>query len=105
MLAFGGIGSAIGTGGIALVSLGVASTLVQGYVSYKKLDIKIPDCCYVYQSYQHILNQIKDALGYGNFEVDNMHNQMRSKDDFATDIAPPIDGFLRKYDKKFNDQP
>ena len=80
VLALGSIGSTIGTGGIAVVAVGAVTVIIQGYMSYKKFDMKIRDCTYVYQSYQHILNDTKDMLRSGNFESDEILNKMKSVD-------------------------
>ena len=53
----GGIVAAVVTGGVALVAVSSASLLIQAFM--KDVDLKIYLCTYAFQSYQHLLNEIK----------------------------------------------
>ena len=83
----GGIISAVITGGIALVAIST-------------LDLKIQNCTYAYQSYQHLLNSIKDMLRSGDFRP-SFHTELKNVDDFVTDVCPSVDKFYTKYNNKF----
>ena len=65
VFASGGFASSIATGGISLIAISTAALLIQGWMKHKDLDLKIQNCTYAYQSYQHLLNQIKDMMRSG----------------------------------------
>ena len=65
VFATGGIASAIATSGISLVAISTTSVIIQGWMN---LDLKIQNCTYAYQSYQHLLNAIKDMMRGGDFQ-------------------------------------
>ena len=60
LFASGGIASSIATGGISLIGISTVSLLIHIWMQHKNFDLKIQNCTYAYQSYQHLLNQIKD---------------------------------------------
>ena len=60
VFASGGFASSIATGGISLIAISTAARLIQGWMKHKDLDLKIQNCTYAYQSYQHLLNEIKE---------------------------------------------
>ena len=62
LTALGGIASAIATGGISLIAISTVALLVKGYMEHKGLDLKIQNCTYAYQSYQHLLIMIREAM-------------------------------------------
>lgn len=101
IFASGGLASSIATGGISLVAISTAALLIQGWMSHKKLDLKIEKCTYAYQSYQHLLNEIKDMMRSGNFNSSHIYNTMKNIDDYVTDNSPIVDKYLIKYDEKF----
>ena len=96
----GGIVSALVTGGVALVAISTAALLIKSYMGLQSFDLKIQNCIYAYQSYQHILINLKDMLRSGDFKP-SFHTEMKNLDDFVTDICPNVDKFLSKYNKKF----
>ena len=104
MFATGGIASAIATSGISLVAISTTSVIIQGWMKHKHLDLKIQNCTYAYQSYQHLLNAIKDMMRGGDFQPNILHTMMNNIDNHVTDNSPIIDKFLQKYDKIFTYQ-
>ena len=70
-------------------------------MKHQNLDLKIQNCIYAYQSYNHLLIQIKDAIRSGNFERDSLFKTMNNVDKYVTDNSPVIDKYLLKYDKSF----
>ena len=62
-----GFASSLATGGISLIAISTAALLIQGWMKHKDLDLKIQNCTYAHQSYQHLLNEIKDMMRSGNF--------------------------------------
>ena len=96
----GGIISAVVTGGIALVAISTCALLIKSYMDFQSLDLKIQNCTYAYQSYQHLLNSIKDMLRSGDFRP-SFHTELKNVDDFVTDVCPSVDKFYTKYNDKF----
>ena len=96
----GGIISAVVTGGIALVAISTCALLIKSYMDFQSLDLKIQNCTYAYQSYQHLLNSIKDMLRSGDFQPSS-HTELKNVDDFVTDVCPSVDKFCTKYNDKF----
>ena len=96
----GGIISAVVTGGIALVAISTCALLIKSYMDFQSLDLKIQNCTYAYQSYQHLLNSRKDMLRSGDFQP-SFHTELKNVDDFVTDVCPSVDKFYTKYNDKF----
>ena len=96
----GGIISAVVTGGIALVAISTCALLIKSYMDFQSLDLKIQNCTYTYQSYQHLLNSIKDMLRSGDFQP-SFRTELKNVDDFVTDVCPSVDKFYAKYNDKF----
>ena len=101
VFASGGFASSIATGGISLIAISTAALLIQGWMNHKNIDLNIQICTNSYQSYQHLLNEIKDMMRSGNFNPSHIYNRIKYIDDYVTDISPIIDKYLIKYDEKF----
>ena len=101
VFASGGFASSIATGGISLVAISTAALLIQGWMKHKDLDLKIQNCTYAYQSYQHLLNEIKDMMRSGHFNSSHIYITIKNIDDYVTDTSPIVDKYLIKYDEKF----
>ena len=101
IFASGGFASSIATGGISLITISTAALLIQGWMKHKDIDLKIQNCTYAYQSYQHLLNEIKDIMRSGDFNSSHIYNTMKNIDDYVTDNSPIVDKYLIKYDKIF----
>ena len=86
VFATSGIASAIATSGISLVAISTTSVIIQGWMI---------------QSYQHLLNAIKDMMRGGDLQLNILHTMMNNIDNHVTDNSPIIDKFLQKYDKIF----
>ena len=54
-----GIVAAVATSGVSLVAISTASILIQGWMKHKDFDLKIKQCEYAFQTYQHLLNEIR----------------------------------------------
>jgi len=59
VFASAGLASSLATGGTSLVAISTLALLIQGWMTHKDVDLKIQNCTYAYQSYQHLLNEIK----------------------------------------------
>ena len=101
IFATGGLASAIVTSAIALVGVSTVAISIQGWMKHQSLDFKIQTCTYAYQSYQHLLNYIKDILRSGNYDIEILQSMMKYTDNFITDNSPVVDKFFVKYDKRF----
>ena len=101
IFASGGLASSLATGGISLITITTASLLIQGWMKHKNLDLKIQNCIYAYQSYQHLLTAIKDTMRGGDFNQSSIHVKMKNIDDYVTDNNPIVNKYLLKYDEKF----
>ena len=99
LTASGGIASAIATGGISLIAISTVALLVKGYMEHKGLDLKIQNCTYAYQSYQHLLTMIREAMRSGDLNRESLINQMTNVDNFVIDNSPIIDKYLKMYDE------
>jgi len=89
------------TGSKTLIAISTAALIIQSWMKHKDLDLKIQNCTYAYQSYQHLLNRIKNMMRSGNFNSSHICNTMKNIDDYVTDNSPVVDKYLIKYDKKF----
>ena len=92
LTASGGIASAIATGGISLIAISTVALLVKGYMEHK-------GCTYAYQSYQHLLIMIREAMRSGDLNRESLINQMTNVDNFVIDNSPIIDKYLKMYDE------
>ena len=101
VFASGGLASSLATGGISLIAISTLALLIQGWMKHKDLDLNIQNCLYAYQSYQHLLNTIKDMMRSGVFEPFYLHITIRNIDDYVADNSPIVDKYLSRYDEKF----
>ena len=85
IFATGGIASAIATSGISLIAISTTSVIIQDWMKHKNLDLKIQNCIYAYQSYQHLLNTIKDTMRGGDFQPNSLHIIMNNVDNYVID--------------------
>ena len=101
LFASGGIASSIATGGVSLVAISTAALLIQGWMKHKDLDQKIQNCIYAYQSYEHLLSDIRTMLRRGEIDHSFLFNKMSNIDDYVTDNGPIVDKYLIQYNKDF----
>ena len=72
-------------------------------MKHKNIDMNIKSCQNAYQSYNHLLNEIKNCLRTGNLNRENPLLIMLNIDNISIDNCPPIlDTFSNSYDKLFN---
>ena len=102
IFASSGIASSIATGGVALIAITTIALLIQACMNHKELDLKIQNCTYAYQSYEHLLNDIKICLRSGDFNREFILNKMNNVDGYVADNAPIVDKYFSHYDKQFN---
>ena len=59
VFATGGIASSVATSGASLLAISSVSVIIQTYMKHKKVEIKLYQCQYAFQTYGHLLNEIK----------------------------------------------
>ena len=101
IFASGGIASSVATGGVSLVAISTAALLIQGWMKHKDLDQKIQNCIYAYQSYEHLLSDIRTMLRRGEIDHSFLFNKMCNIDDYVTDNGPIVDKYLTQYENDF----
>ena len=98
-IAGGGIASVIVSGSVlTIISLG-ASLLIEILLDYKNVNENMNNCKYAYQSYQHLMIQIKTALRLGQYNIQNLVNSIANLDNFFVDICPLVDKYKKDYYK------
>ena len=101
ILTVGGIASVIATGGVlgilaALPGIAIEATCI---MDYKNVHNNIITCKYAYQSYQHLMIQIKTALRLGRYDREHLVNCINNVDNYIIDTCPVVDKFKKKYQK------
>ena len=86
-IAGGGIASVIVSGSVlTIISLG-ASLLIEILLDYKNVNENMNNCKYAYQSYQHLMIQIKTALRLDQYNIQNLVNSISNLDNFLLIFA------------------
>ena len=98
--ASGGIVSAFATGGISLIAISTIALLIKGYMEHQDLDLKIHLCQYAFQSYDHLLIEIKEVMRNGDFNRKSLVDTMTNIDNYVIDNSPIVDKYLVRYNKK-----
>ena len=102
-IAGGGFASVIVSGSVlTIISFG-ASLLIEILLDYKNVNENMNNCKYAYQSYQHLMIQIKTALRLGQYNIQNLVNSISNLDNFFVDICPLVDKYKKDYYKKYRD--
>ena len=102
VFASGGLATSLATGGTSLIAISTLALLIQGWMKHKDLDLKIQNCQYAFQSYNHLLIMIKDAMRSGNFNKDTLINSMNNVDNYVADNSPIVDKYFKKYNEKYH---
>lgn len=101
-IASGGIASAVATGAILSILSIFASIVIENIIDYKNVDFNIINYKYAYQSYQHLMIQIKTAMRLGQFNSQNLVNAISNVDNFIVDICPLVDKYKKIILKNIN---
>ena len=102
VFATGGLASSIATSGVSLLAISSVSVLIQAYMKHKNIDIKLYQCQYAYQTYGHLLTEIRSILRSGQFNQVELLSKLQQNDDFILDNSPILpQKDERKYDKIF----
>ena len=70
-------------------------------MKHRNIEIKLYQCPYAFQTYGHLLNEIKEIMRNGHFDRDDLTNELTQNDDFILDNSPIVDKWGEKYDKKY----
>ena len=98
----GGIISSIVTSGASLAAISTVSLIIQAYMKHKNIEKRINQCEYAYQTYEYLLNEIKEILRSGKFDdPKELYIKMQTTDDFIQDNSPLVDHWFKKFDKEF----
>jgi len=102
MVTAGGIASVIATGGVLGILAAVPGIAIATIMDYKNVHNDIFSCHYAFQSYQHLMIQIKTALRLGRYDREHIVNCINNVDNYIIDTCPVVDKFKKQYQKKLN---
>jgi len=90
-LTTGGIVSVIATGGVLGVLAAVPGIAIETIMDYKNVHNNIVNCKSAYQSYQHLMIQIKTAMTLGRYDREHLVNCINNVDNYIIDTCPVVD--------------
>ena len=102
LMTAGGIASVIATGGVLGISAAIPGIAIEILMDYKNVHNNIISCRYAYQSYQHLMIQIKTALRLGKYDREHLVNFINNVDNYIIDTCPLVDKYKKEYEKKYN---
>ena len=70
--------------------------VIETIMDYKNVHINIISCKYAFQSYQHLMIQIKTALRLGQYDQEHLVNCINNVDNYIIDTGPLVDEFKKK---------
>jgi len=100
LLTTAGIASDIATGGV-LGILAAVEMVIESIMDYKNINNNIITCKYAFQSYQHLMIQIKTALRLGRYDREHLVNCINNVDNYIIETCPLVDKFKKKYERKY----
>ena len=101
LTASGGIISVIITSGVALIAISGVALVIKTYMEHQNLEVKINNCQYAFQNYNHIMDTIKTSLRSGIIDKNELIIEMEHLDKYIIDNSPIVDKYFKEYDKKF----
>jgi len=100
LLTTGGVASVIATGGVLEIPAALPGMVIETIMDYKNVHNNIIICKYAFQSYLHLMIQIKTALRLGRYDREHLVNCINNVDNYITDTCPVVDKFKKKYKRK-----
>ena len=97
-----GIASVIASGGVLGILADIPGIVIETIMDYKNVNNNIISCQYAFQSYQHLMIQIKTALRLGRYDREHLVNCINNVDNYIIDTCPVVDKFKKEYERKFN---
>ena len=92
----------IATGGVLGILAAIPGIAIEILMDYKNVHINIISCQYAYQSYQHLMIQIKTALRLGRYDREHLVNCINNVDNYIIYTCPMVDKFKKEYERKLN---
>jgi len=102
LLTASGIASVIATGGVLGSLAAVPGMVIETLMDYKNIHNNIITCQHVFQSYQHLMIQIKTALRLGRYHREHLVHCINNIDNYIIDTCPVVDKFKKKIRKEIN---
>ena len=102
LITAGGIASVIAAGGVLGILAAIPGIAIEILMDYKNVHINIISCQYAYQSYQHLMIQIKTTLRLGRYDREHLVNCINNVNNYIIDTCPVVDQFKKEYERKFN---
>jgi len=99
LLTVGGVASVIASGGVLGILAAVPGMAIETSMDYKNVHDNIITCKYTYQSYRHLMIQIKTALRLGRYDREHLVNCIYNVDNYIIDTCPVVGKFKKKYQK------
>jgi len=91
-------------GGVLGILAALPGIAIETIMDYKNVSNNNISCKYAFQSYQHLLIQIKTALRLGRYNREQFVNFINNVDNYIIDSCPVVDKFKKKYEKKYENQ-
>ena len=97
----GAIAGSVTHNPIVLGCLTGSGVLIQGYITKSNLSNKVQKCKFAYTSYEKICVQLKMFLRGVPCDQTAFLTDLKVLDHIVIDQCPPIDHYVKKYNKKF----
>jgi len=102
ILTAGGIVTVIASGGVLGIVAVVPGIATETLMDYKNVHCNIITGKYAFQSYQHLMIQIKTALRFGRYDREHVVKCINNVDNYIIDTCPVVDKVKKKYERKLN---
>ena len=91
----------IATGGVLGILAAIPGIAIEILMGYKNVHNDIISCRYAYQSYQHLMIQIKTALRLARYDREHLVNCINNVDNYIIDTCPLVDIYknMKEYEK------
>ena len=89
---------------LIMATLTALSTLIKGWMDFKKLPVKMDACRFAYTTYEKLLIEITTyTRGMSLDDVENFLVKCQVNEETISDLAPPVgDSLIREYDTTFD---
>ena len=106
-IAAGIVVSSVNQESFIMVALTSLSTLIKGWMDFKKLPVKMDACRFAYTTYQKLLIEIQNyTRGVSLDDVENFLTKCQANEETISDLAPPVSvTLIRDYEKTFHHVP
>lgn len=89
--------------GLIMAILAALSTMIKGWMDFRKLPVKMDACRFAYTTFDKLLIEIATYLrGMSLDDVENFLVKCQVSEETITDLAPPVsDALIREYEVTF----